>query len=185
MADGDAPVGLDDGDTRRELDRYQQRSLIWLVGGLIAIVPAALLTAPLFDVDEEFSSGLAVVAMLASSGAILAVIIGAGGLSRAARMRQVLKSHPWQRWASRFVQEKTGSYERNMLLLSAEGQSPDQAVATAKLPSMLRATLGRSGLEVAREVDVAGDPTTGSAVVRAEGYKLLVPVRGRGGATTG
>jgi hypothetical protein len=180
MANSGAAVALDEGKAREALDRYRRHSLGWLAGGLVALVPGALLIAPMLEVNADVATGQVILANLTMAGAVLAIIIGGGGLSRAARIRRTLERHPWQRWASNFTQQKIGSYERNLLSLSPDASSPDPVVITAKLPSMLKATLSRSGLVGAREVDVAGDPATGPVVVRANGYDLLVPVpRGR------
>lgn len=177
MADSGAAVALGEGKAREELDRYRRHSLGWLAGGLVAIIPGALLIAPMLEVNADVATGQVILANVTMAGAVLAIIIGGGGLSRAARMRRTLERHPWQRWASNFTQQKIGSYERNLLSLSPDGGNPDGIVVTAKLPGMLRANLSRSGLVGAREVDVAGDPATGPVVVRANGHELLFPVR--------
>jgi hypothetical protein len=176
MVETGTGVALDDATTRGQLARYRSRSRVWLAAGLVGLVVFGLLVAPMLDPNRDptaagYLGGLGVAA------AVLAVVVGAGGLVRASRMQAMLGRSPWVRWAVRFRQERFGSYERNSLRLVPEGAGSDQPAVVVRLPSMLKATLAHSGLEHARAVDVAGEPTTGHAVVRAAGHDILVPLR--------
>jgi hypothetical protein len=181
MSDTVAGLALDDVKTHTALDRYRERSVLWLAAGLVAIVAFGLLAVQLLGVDRELSPVPWLVATAGLAAGCVAVCVGASGAVRAARMRRVLRRHPWRRWTSRCTQPHFGSYERNSLWLSPDGDCAglDHPAITAWMPSMLRTTLARSGLPRTRVVEVAGDPTAGHAVVRAEGHELLIPVRGR------